>query len=111
MPTEVQIRGGATIPTSFMPLTASRPLAVLTADYKGVAVSLNWRRLMWQVSWAELDHVLVRPRSVVLFPPQGKVCRFNVGSRRRLEPLLSMLDAKHIHTEQARSTRGWAFKI
>ena len=66
---------------------------------------------MWQVSWAELDHVLVGPRSVVLFPAQGKACRFNVGSRQRLEPLLSMLDSKHIPTEQARSTMGWAFKI
>lgn len=111
MPTDVRMRGGATIPISFMPVSASRPLAELSADNKGITVSLGSRRSTWHVSWAGLDHVLVGPRSVVLFPVQGRACRFNVGSRRRLEPLLASLKSQHIPTEQARSTIGWAFKI
>jgi hypothetical protein len=111
VPTDVQIWGGATIPTRFMPLSASRPLAELTADYKGVAISLGSRKLTWRVSWAELDHVLVGPRSVVLVPVQGRACRFNVRSRPRLEPLLAMFDSQHIPSERVRSTIGWVFKI
>ena len=111
MPPDVWIRGGATIPTNLMPLTASSTLAELTADYKGIDVSLSSRRSMWHVSWDELDHVLVGPRSMVFFPVQGRPCRFNFGSRRRLEPLMALLNSRHIRTQQVRSTMGWAVKV
>ena len=111
MPRDVWIRGGATIPTNLMPLTASRPLAELTADDKGIDVSLSSKRSMWHVSWEELDHVLVGPRSMVLLPRLGRPCRFTLGSRRRLQPLMALLNSRNIRTQQVRSTMGWALKV
>jgi hypothetical protein len=92
-------------------LTASRPLAELSADYKGIDVLLSSRRARWHASWEELDHVLVGPRSMVFFPSRGRPCRFNVGSRRRLEPLMALLNSQHIRTQQVGSTMAWTFKV
>ena len=132
MTAHVRTRGGATIPVGVTRVTVSRPLAVLTTDDAGVAISLrpvwvarislgmaalqgaaksNPRNPVWQASWAELDHVLAGPRSVVLFPTHGRACRFNVRAKHRLEPLLSLLDSRHIPTEQVSSTISWTFKI
>jgi hypothetical protein len=118
MPPDVLMQGGATIPTRrripiifFKRIGASWPIAELTADYKGIDVSLSSRRSMWHVSWAELDHVLVGPRSMVFFPAQGRPCRFKVRSRRTLEPLMRLLNSRHIRTQQVDSTISWVFRV
>lgn len=128
----VRLRGGATVLVGGTRITVSRPLAVLTIDDEGIAVTLEpiWvarisvamasfqgaaksdpRSPVWRVPWTELVRVLRGPRSVVLLPVRGRACRFNVRDRRRLQPLLTFLDSRHIPTDEVSSTIGWVFKI
>jgi hypothetical protein len=82
----LRVRGGATIPARGFPISASYPLAVLSADGMGVRVTLspNWLRTLagilrldgrssqsdtfanWTIDWRDLERAVCASRSVVL---------------------------------------------
>jgi hypothetical protein len=112
--------GGASLPRSMGTLTATWPLAVLTASDEGVAVDLRpsplkrmvvkptaAERVCWSVQWPNLSSVDFGRRSIILRPTDGKGCRFVTLTRQRILPLIAELERRKVPVTRKKSTIGW----
>ncbi len=121
----LRLTGGASFPGKVGTVSATWPLAVLTADDSGVSVDLRstWlkrmlgrfvlsdsRSVWWSARWEDLKSVDFGRRSIVLRLNGKKGCRFVTLSRRRIIPLIEELERHNVAVTQVKNTIGWFVK-
>lgn len=122
------LRGAATLPGRHRArVSVSWPLAELTVTSSNLRIAIRPRWLAvalhrlahlenspdaaWTADWDGMSRVLLGPRSVVLVPRVGRACRFATLTRRRLEPLVVLLEGHGVPIERVRTTMAKAFTI
>lgn len=128
----LRIKGAGTVPDpgGIMALSASYPFVTVEADATTIRVLVKLKsillvfrlliarthdsdrtRLEWTATWGDIDHVIVGHRSVVLVRKHGRSCRFATLTRRRILPLLALIEEAGVPTKRVRTTVGWTIKI
>lgn len=115
--------GAGAFPSQMGGVAVSYLLAVATATDAGIAVTVRpkWlRRLVqsaqgnrrepgpsvWYADWSEISAVDLAGRSMILHK-NTKSCRFAVPRRRRLQPLIEVLQAQGVPVRHVTTTLGW----
>jgi len=110
------VRGGGTLPIPTGQLHLTWPFVVMKADESGITVKAFPRLLVtkllgkvgsadppgpaWSCAWNELDRVLVAPRKLVVYPREGRGCRFVTIRRGQLHRLLEAISKHGVSCEQ-----------
>jgi hypothetical protein len=122
----VRVRGGASFPALIGTLTASTPLAKLTADDHRLEIDLRSRLLkralrrlvaptpapggpFWSATWEEIRSIDLAPRSVVIHLAEQRSCRFVVMRSSTLIPVLQVIEAHKVPTRRVSGTIRWFF--
>lgn len=123
----VRVSGGASFPAVIGTLTASTPLARLSADEHRIEIDLRSRLLkravrrlvdptpapgepFWSAKWDEIRSMDVAPRSVVFRLSERRSCRFVVMRRRALSPFLREVETHRIPIRRVSGTIRWFFR-
>ncbi len=130
-PQTLRICGGATLPQEGGGLTVTWPLARAHVNGEGFELEIRPHWVLsiahseaqrtraerdhvsaaWACTWTRLERVFVARRSVVLQPKDGPSCRFVALTRRRLQPVIRLLDDNNVPIERVATTVGRAFTI
>ena len=127
----MRLEGAAAIPIGRTQVHASYNWAVLIADDNHLEVLVRYwlvaqfLRLLglrrvdvregsgygWSARWDDIARVVTSRKSVILYPEDGRGCRFATRRASSIQPLFDLIEARSIPREHTTTTIGRGYKL